>query len=341
MEEKSIDMEKLYNSELKSEYFDKRFTNKNTKNTAYFDFLTISRVEKDSHKDAYAFNDLDIATVLKSMESSSVLSIRRLLSSLNDYVRWCIENGKRGNDETFTNSVQEFIDSESNLDKYVSNKKIQGKILEEDQFDDLLNILINPMDTALVLCLYNFVSGRELYEIRSLTRDSIDVENNQLHLKNRDENGEITTRTQKISQQLVDELLLLNTRKTYITNNGVPDSMGRIRELTLVESKYLFKPTKSNKTNAMMSVSSLYTRIRQIKQDTGYNFISPTSLRDTRLIHEILKETKAREAYEPTQEIIHDVLDEMYDTYGLSFSHMQLYSLEQKITKLLHLGKFV
>lgn len=336
MSELDVNINNLYNSEIKKEYFDTQFTSQNTKLTAYFDFSTITKIEKDSNKDAYSFNDLEIATVLKSMESSSILSIRRLLSTLNDYVQWAIDNGKRSKYETGINNVQEFIISEKNLNKYVSNKQVDGKILDEEEFEDLLNILVNPIDSALILCLYNFVGGTEFHEIRSLTYESIDEKNSMLHLV--DKTGK--KRKQKVEERLIEELLLLNRTNTYTSNNGIPDNFGRVRETPFIDSKYLFRPIESDNAGDMISPSTLYTRLRQMKQHTGYNYISPTSLRDTRLIHEILIETKERNKKEPTKEIIHSVLDEIYDVYGLPFSHMQRYSLEQKIEKLLEIGRF-
>lgn len=330
----SIDMKnrKLYNKNLKAQYLNE-ILNANTRNTTYFDLIKISYVERKLNKNANEFNDSDISTLLKNMSSSSILSIRRMLSTLNDYVEWI--NPKLNLGKGKKNNIQHFIAKNADLNRFVSNKQINGKLLSGIQFDDLLNILINPIDVALILCMYNFIGGEDFYEIRSMTRDSIDVKNNQICLTDKDG----ATRTQTVSSELIDELILLDKTPVYISNNGEEDTMGRIKELNFIDSRFLFKPTKLVKESEMMATSTIYTKLKQIQKHTGYNYITPTSLRDTRLIHEVLYEASLNNMCIPNQQIIRLVLDNMRIKYGLYFSHMQKYGLEQKILKILYNNK--
>lgn len=328
---------KLYNYDLKLEYVNSQDIDESTKTTALYEFNNTSKLEREYGKDVYAFNDLEIKEFLKSLRSSSVISIRRSLSILNSYVKWCIVNGKRGKYENNINQVDAFIKTEDDLSKYVSNKQLSSKILSKEELDDIIHILVNPVDQAIIQCMYEFISGEKLYELRSLEFNNVDIAGRQVLLSNID--GEV--RVQNISSKLVKILEETEKAPTYIYKNGLEDAKGNIGEREFPYSKYIIKKHREkNEKDDMISYNSVLTRLRNIRKFTGYNHITANSLRDTRVIHEIMDVMAERCIYSPDNAIYDEVIQRIYTQYGIKMSNMQMYSIKQKFNQLIDIKFF-
>lgn len=328
---------RLYNKDVKMEFLETQILDEGTRTAISYDFYKTAKMESELNKDLYAFNDVEIDSLLKSMRRSNVISIRKSLSVFNKYVKWCISNGKRGEFENNINYMDIFIRTETDLNKYVSNKQLAGKILNKDEFNDLINALVNPIDQSLILSLYEFIGGAELYEIRSMEMSNINKETNEIELFNAD--GEI--RTQKISSKLIHLLEEANELKTYLINNGEPDKREYVIEKKFVESKYIFKPLlRGNNSFKIMSYHALLRRISQIGKFTGYNHITANSILETRIIHEILDETDKRELYQPNDAVYDDVVSRLNSEFNINITHMKIYSIKQKVTQLLDIKEF-
>ena len=92
--------------------------------------LNHRQLERRLGKDLYAFNNMEIAEILKGMGRSKVGSVSKALYIVNSYVKWTIRDGKRDEYENGINNVQAFVRTEESLQKYVSNKKLYSKIFE-------------------------------------------------------------------------------------------------------------------------------------------------------------------------------------------------------------------
>ena len=331
--------DRLYNNQVKLEYMETQIKDKGTRITALHEFLKIAEIEKELNKDISNFNDIEIANTLKIMRRSNVLSIRKTLSILNDYVQWCIINGKRGKLENNINYVSLFIKTETNLNKYVSNRQLYNKILNKEEFEDLLSVPVNASDQAILLCLYEFIGGEELYELRSLEMKNINKETNTVKLLNK--NGE--TRISKISDRLIKLLEDVDDpdMQMYIQNNGEEDARGWVVEKAYAESHYIFKTTKhGDNDHQMMPYSSVLNRLKMIKNFIDYKHITANSIRETRIIHEVLELTAQKGLYEPTDDVYDEVANMLKIEYDINLSHMQLYNIKQKLTQITNIKDF-
>lgn len=331
--------DRLFNKEVKMEYAETQILDKGTRTTVLYEFLKFSEMEEELNKDVYAFNDIEVSNLLKRMRRSNVISIRKTLSILNDYVKWCIDNGKRKEFENHINYVDVFITTEKNLNKYVSNRQLYNKILNREEFEDLLNIPINPSDQALLLCLYELIGGEELHELRSIEMKNINKETNIIKLTDKDGN----IRESKISNKLIS--LLEDTDspeiQAYIPNNGEPNTRGLIVERPFAASNYVFKPVKKGKNDyEMISYQATLSRLKMIKNFSDYSHITANSLRETRIIHEVLDLTTERELYEPTDEIFIEVAEKIKEEYQVELSRMQIYSIKQKMKQIVSIKEF-
>lgn len=331
--------DRLYNNQVKLEYMETQIKDKGTRITALHEFLKIAEIEKELNKDISNFNDIEIANTLKIMRRSNVLSIRKTLSILNDYVQWCIINGKRGKLENNINYVSLFIKTETNLNKYVSNRQLYNKILNKEEFEDLLSVPVNASDQAILLCLYEFIGGEELYELRSLEMKNINKETNTVKLLNK--NGE--TRISKISDRLIKLLEDVDDpdMQMYIQNNGEEDARGWVVEKAYAESHYILKTTKhGDNDHQMMPYSSVLNRLKMIKNFIDYKHITANSIRETRIIHEVLELTAQKGLYEPTDDVYDEVANMLKIEYDINLSHMQLYNIKQKLTQITNIKDF-
>ena len=329
--------DRLYNADVKLEYMETQIKNEDTRVTVSYEFLKTASMEKELEKDVYAFNDVEISNLLKTMRRSNVLSVRKTLSILNDYVKWCIINGKRGMFENQLNYVDMFIKTESNLEKFVSNRQLYNKILNKEEFEDLLNIPVNPSDQALLLCLYEFIGGEELYELRSIEMKNIDEEANTIQLTDKEGNIRIS----KISNRLISLLKEANDEPIYLVNNGEANKNGTIRENQFIESKYVFKPTRwGDSQPELIPYQSVLNRMKKIKLFADYKHITANSIRETRIIHEILDITNKKELYEPNDEVYNEVVEKIRKDYNIELSHMQVYSIKQRVKQIVGIKDF-
>lgn len=328
---------RLYNNHIKLEYAETQILDEGTRTTVLYEFFKIAEVEEELDKDVYAFNDIEIADLLKTMRRSSVMSIRKTLSILNDYVKWCILNGKRGSFENNINYVDIFIKTESDLDKYVSNRKLYNKILNKEEFNYLLNIPVNPSDEAILLCLYEFIGGEELYELRSIEMNNIDRETNTIKLISKDGN----IRKSKISNRLINLLEEVNEEKIYLINNGEVNRLGNIVENKLAESNFVFKSVQRMDNDfQMMQYQTILNRIKMIRKFVDYKYITANSIRETRIIHEILDLTSEKNLYEPNDTIYSEVVGKLKSDYEIELSPMQVYGIKQKVKQIVNIKEF-
>lgn len=329
--------DKLYNKDIKMEYLETQIPDEGTRTMISFEFYKTAKLEKELDKDVFAFNDIEIDSLLKSMRRSNVMSIRRTLSVLNSYVKWAIANGKRGKYENNINYMDIFIKTETDFNKFVSNKQLAGKILNKNELNDMVNAIANPIDQALILCLYEFIGGAGLYEIRSMEISNINKETNEIKLFSANGNSRI----QKISSKLIELLEESNRTKTYLVNNGEPDKREYVIEKAFVKSKYVFKPLRRGDNDfRIMNYHALLRRIAHIGKFTGYNHITANSIVETRIIHEIIDETEKRRLYEPDDSIYEDVIYKLENDYNINITNMKVYSIKQKVDQLLDIKEF-
>lgn len=320
-------MRELYNEKLKLAYIDDYQGEDSTKKTIYYEFLNSAKVERDYNKDLYAFNDVELADLLKTLAFDNESSLQKSLSHYKDYVNWCIVNGQRKEYEKGTNYVEVFQKVED-LSKYVSNKKINNKYLTKEEFQDLIDLIENETDKALIYALYELINGKELYELRSIKIENVNKENKTIELTDKD--GK--TRISQISDRFIKLLEDANKQKEYTTNNGNPSPNAPRKQLKLLETGYVFRGLDKGSLNrtGMMGYLLMSQTIVRIKNFTGYNFLSASSLRDTRYIHEITDIILEKQLYEPNDEVYDEFVRRMYEKFQIKISIAQLYNIKSK-----------
>lgn len=258
-----VDKDKLYNPELKIAYLKDYDGTEGSKRTIYFEFINSGRIEKQYNKDLYAFNDVEISNLLRSIGFSSDMTIRRALSTYKNYVDWCILNGQRGKYESGVNYI-EIFQNKADLTRYISNRKVRNKILSKSEIEDVIDALVNPVDKALIYSFYNLIGGKAAYEIRSLKKSDIDATNRIIKLTNEDGN----IRYFKPDERLLNLLLSAAEQEKYIIGNGRIVWKGKepgVYDLSYTD--YVFRRVYDNRIDDdMMSYATLNQKFQSIKK---------------------------------------------------------------------------
>lgn len=327
---------RLYNEELKLAYINSFDGEESTKAAMMYEFYKSAKVEEQYDKDLYALFDDEIDDLLSSLGSDNVSSIRKTVSIYKDYVNWCIREGQRGKYENGENRI-EIFQATRNMSKYVSNKRVRNKFLTKEELDDLVGYLVNPVDQAFILAIYEFIAGEQLYELRSLKMSDVDIKNKTVKIT--DINGNV--RVQNISSKLIGLFQDASETDVYIAKNGEVDLSDRRNIRKLSDSDYIIR-SLARKTNKgeMTPYGSLTQKMVRIKKYTGYDFITVNSLQDTRVIHEIMDITKKLGLEKPNDEVYRIAVNNIYDQYKVQLSNMQIFHIKQNCEQVIKLKDF-
>lgn len=298
----------IYNEEWKFAFLMEMYPNEKTQETVLYDFQKSYRLESILEKDLCFFNSVEIADLSKSLNYTTEGSVRRALTYYAKYTDWCIENGLRGELETGYNDYVNFIATQD-LTQYLPKVKITNMYITEDELEDIVNILINPMDATIVQALWEGISGTELFELRTIELSNL--QGNTLKLLDLDG----STREVVISNKLKNMLLDTDKVQEYILENGYA-VRGKIRQL--VESKYVLKPiaNKNSHPNDLLNTKMLVNKLTAIKRYTDYNFITAKTILYSGAMHKVDEWTKEKGLDEPTLAIFQKL--EKPDTFNMS-----------------------
>lgn len=330
---------RLFNKELKMAYIENFFGEENTKNTLLYEFLKSSEIEKQYNKDLYAFNDEEISNLLLFLKRDNMSSLNKSVSVYKDYINWCILNGKRREYENGENRVAVFQKTED-ISKYISNRKVRNKYLTKEELRDLVNYLNNPIDQAFVMCLYEFIAGERLHELRNLTiKDVEEAERNGNIIKLIDLDGK--ERFSTVSHQLIDLLKDVNKQEEYYKNNGMPMDNNIKPTQRLAMSDYIFRMGYRKSTiGKIASYPALNGKMQNIREYTGYNFITPSSLRETRIMHEISDVIATLKLNEVNDTVYDIAVNNINSLYNIQLSYIQTYNIKQKYEQAIKLKDF-
>ncbi len=332
-------MDRLYNKELKLAYINNYFGEEQTKTTILHLFLKSSDIEKQYNKDVYAFNDKEITSLLQYMKRDNIMSLSKDVSMFKDYVNWCIVNGQRSEYENGENRFVIFQATED-LSNYVSKRKVKNKYLTKEELNDLIDYLANPVDQAIIIALYEFIAGEKLHELRNLTITDVEnAKNNNNIIAVKDINGK--QRNIQLSHRTIAIFEEAFAQKEYALNNGF--SLG-IGEQQLADTSYIIRFAQKNKNKISddepVQYGSLMNKLTTVKKYTGYEFITANSLRDTRIIHEIVEVVKEMGLEKANDEVFRTAFNNIYKQYDIQFSETQKYSFRRKYEQVITLKKF-
>lgn len=176
------------------------------------------------------YNYDELITFLKSLGSSSQETLVNYMKMIKRYFLFCTEQGKMDDNIDFARTIDY-----KTLERCIDKRKNKHRYITERALDNVLDSLINDIDKAYLLLIFEGISGKENKDILNLKKEDIDFDNNSLKIWEEDDNS---YREIKVSDKLIDILdRVISTDIMYYDNKYD----GRVD--TLIHSEYVFRPT--------------------------------------------------------------------------------------------------
>jgi hypothetical protein len=216
-------------------------------------FVRIAPKETEYGIDLVDMNHQQVVDTLKSLNIRREESRGTLLSLLRGYANWCILNNKTTNENVINQVTPESLGSvETVADNMIGGPDHLNKIFEDAlDYDNYENK--SKMSELLFRLLFE---GITLEEIQSFTKKDINYDTNEIKT--------IHGMTVKVSDDLARLWKECTTLTFYEKKNGRAEAskktnVNEYTKLDLVDNKYLFRTTVSNKVNDndMITLDSL------------------------------------------------------------------------------------
>lgn len=185
-------------------------------------------VEWMAKKPIHEYNFDEILFFLKNLNSKSQESLVSYLNMIRRYFQFCKRESKMDDTIDFLKNVKP-----EQLADCVNTGKSKNRYVTKRKINSIIDGFVNDMDKALLLLMFEGISGKENSEILNMKKEDVDLESNTIKTVR---NGEEVI--VPISEELADILdRVIETDIVYYENNY------NSRVDTLVGSEYVFRPT--------------------------------------------------------------------------------------------------
>lgn len=268
---------KFYNSEIKEEYLNS-FENIATQKIAMFPLWKARNEEERLGKDLHEMTLKELEGVLRGLRCSSSKAVYNSVNKIEEYLMWCAGKGyRRTNISPFPQHDREdwgkqFIVSYMNYS------------FTKEQIDDMLDILVNEVDKALLLLLFEGVRGDQYSEVLNLKEEDIFEEEGQsyLRLTNLDESQRVIP----ISKQLHNLLVFANRQTEYINKNGESASQdSRHYWSEFAESEFIFKRIRRGRQGGRLNNFFVNRKMGLFKEVFDHPHLKATHIIASGMMH--------------------------------------------------------
>ncbi|MGG1659457.1 hypothetical protein [Brevibacillus sp. NRS-1366] len=244
----------IYNEKLKEEFISKY---PDQTHSIYRRVFYYSAAVEEMHgADLYEFNLKQIGEVLKSMNPSSLASVKSGVSIIKAYIDWAIH--RRSNNL----NPLDVVDVEWERQFVDTTKKL---FFSKDEIDDIISNCKNAQDSVIISLLFYGVGGKEVSELRNLRYKDVNFEDKLVTLTN--ENGE--QRQVKVPDQTLQLLQEAAKQLEYYKRNGhiAPNSRNTKGTSKLIETGYLIKPANTKNVHlSQVNTHVVYGRLSTISE---------------------------------------------------------------------------
>jgi integrase len=258
-------MSKLYNTEIKEKFL-MTYDNEQSRKTLNNVFQKSELIESVLEKDLFSFNLNEIGKVIANANPHSSLVARSLGRFISQYITWAMQyrnsnlNPLQGVDNSWYN---QFVDK---------TKKIHYNY---DEFIELLENpdMRNPQDQAFLFLCFEGISNKQFIELRELQWKDVNVEENKIYIKQRDEYVDVLPECIKYLEKAYDQKIYYNYDPETKDYN----------EKELLDSPYIFKNVKAGRTQegTMVSMAVFYNRLNSIKEQFSLEYLTSNALKQS------------------------------------------------------------
>lgn len=276
--------EKFYNAAIKEEYFN-TFQNKATQEITEYAFKKAKNTEELLGKDIYEMNKDELGELIKGLSASTVDSAYNYAFKFQYYIDWASKNGHR---EINRNPLAEIEDKKEWVQPFVARYK--QSIFTRDEILDMCEKLANYPDRAVLLSLFEGISGEGYSELLNLRAKDLSEKDDKYYATLHNKNGEF--RTIEISEKLHYYLHKANEASVYYNKNGESDSL-RSSESLLVESAYIFKKAARGKQEGKLDLWFVNRKFQSFKKLFDAEFLVAKEVSESGMLHMINEFYKA------------------------------------------------
>lgn len=301
--------------EVKKAHFLNQFENLSTREVYMRIFKQSSKLENEIGKDLFNFNQDELERFIKEyIKPKTKQSARTYINVISSYIQWGIDNKYsklstnplRRNQDYFYN----FVEDQNNL--YMSKEEVEAITFG----------LVNAQDKFIIQALFDGIQGTQVSELTTLTVDQIeDALNNDNNLFLVDKKG--NKRIVNVDETTLNLALLANSESRYFKKNGNVDYLDNLKDdVILPKSKYILKPTATNKDAKVVSVNpvshyTVYNRLEMIKGLEGFE-----EYRDALQTKNIVRSGmiyEAKKMIERGEELNKQNIEKICDKFGIKY----------------------
>lgn len=218
MIDKSVNLNKIYNKELKLQYI-KEKNQEAVLPSNYLEnqFFKVSEMEREIDKDVSNFTVYEIIEYFKLLNLTSLESLKVMNSEFSMYTQWCLQKS------LVVDNQNHFLEITNDILADCLNKAILNmKIISRDTILSWTDQLPNPKDQFVLLGLFEGLKGKDFCELAKLREQ--DIDDNIAHLcTNRD--IELSDKLLNIIEECIKEdkyysITGAGTKVTTLVDNG-------------------------------------------------------------------------------------------------------------------------
>lgn len=280
---------KLFNPERKNRFLNEEYPNESTRTTYGSLLAKISQYEQDKNKDVCDFSYNEAVELMIGLKKKTDNSLGVAQSMIGRYVDWCI-NPDQG--YSAPPNIFKLINKEDKS-KYTHQIAKKNTYIDREKMYEYCSRLFNYTDQSFLVLLFEGLRGRtevnnSFEELRNFKMTDVIPELNTI-IATRN-NGE--RNVMKVDKRTIDVLVYASQQTEYHRANG--QATGKFAIFPLQDNGYLLRTIENNNNNEdnKITISSLNSKFRKIREYTEVSFLTPTSLFQSGLIErcEILEQ---------------------------------------------------
>ena len=291
----------MYNSEYKEAFLKASEHAEETKNQYKVYFKKTEPFEAQKGKDLFDMDFDMLEELFYWVQRKTERSAVNFFNTIKNYITWAKDNGYG---ESPLNPIIDTINTEF-VSKYLYKEGIKY-YSRKDLFKYFENI-INERDKALVLALFEGISGNKFSEIINLRREDLSEKDGKYYASLLSDEVDLTHRQLEISEELYNMVIEAYNAQEYKNTSG--------RVNRIVDGEYIFRKSRIGGNDVRITVPMLQnTIINVIKPAFDDVQITTTSINNSGVMHYANEYMNSDRVL--TKEIATRVA-EKFDLYGL------------------------
>lgn len=295
---------KLYNESKKKEFLD-------TLDSEMLQYVVesllqrVGNIEKALGKDLHDMDLNELGETMKGLAVSSELSAYHSLLHMERYVSWAVVNGYRSSNITPFDLIDKAEWSKQFVVKY------KRTMLTREQLLNMTDELVNRVDRAIMMLLFEGISGKGYSEIINLKMSDIEETDEGIFLRVKD--GEGTERIASISEELRDMLWFANNEGVYISGNNFNlSTVAKTSVSKYADSDNIFKKSRRGSQKDGLDDFYIHRKFVLFKKVFDSKFLTPKQLTYSGMMH------MANELVQRDGEFKAEHYDEIGEQFGVA-----------------------